>query len=108
MPAYGIDGLDQTEVCVIFQNVTAGSSGQDFLDQAFGIVHGQNQDFRSRRRFFYLPGRFNPVAKGHANIKYGNIGFELPRFFYSLAPVGSLGTDFPALLGLEEGAEPGA
>ena len=108
MPAYGVDGLDQTEVGVIFQNVTAGSCGQDFPNHALRIVHGQNQDFRSRRRFFYLPGRFNSIAKRHANIKHGNVGFELLRFFYRFASVGSLGTDFPALLGLEEGAEPSA
>jgi hypothetical protein len=99
---------NQITIRIIFQNVSARSGFENFLDQEFGVMHGENEDLRFRGKLADLAGGFHAVEEGHADVEDGHVRLELTGFLNGFTPVGSLGANLPAVPGLQEGAEAGA
>jgi len=99
---------NQITIRIILQNVAASPGFENFLDQEFGVMHGEYEDFGFRGKLADLAGGFHAVEEGHADVEDGHVRLELTGFFNGFTPVGGLGANLPTVPGLQEGAEAGA
>jgi hypothetical protein len=104
----GVDGGEEDAVGVVFEDVTAGAGVNDLLNEVFGFMHGEDEDFGIGRGFVNAASGLDAVEERHADVEDGDMWLEFGGFFDGIAAVSRLSANFPAGMGLEEGAEAGA
>ena len=104
----GVHGGEEDAVGVVFEDVAAGASVNNLLNEVVGFVHGEDEDFDFGRRFVNAASGLDAVEERHADIQDDDMRLEFGGFFDGIATVGGLSADFPAVVRFEKGAETGA
>jgi hypothetical protein len=107
--AKGIDGRDEDAVGAVFEDVAAGAGFDHLLNEIFGLVHGEDEDFGVGRRFANAASGVDTVEERHTNVEDRDVRFVLGSFVSSFAAVsGGFGANFPTGMRFNERAQPGA
>lgn len=108
MTTDSIDSGEEDTVGIIFENVTAGASFDDLLNEVIGLVHSENEDFRGGSGSVDATGGLDAVEERHTDIEDGYVRLKLGGFFDGVSAVGGFGADLPMGMGFEEGAKASA
>ena len=72
-----VDGADEIGFGGIFEQVAAGAGFEGAEDVGFVGIHAEDDDRSFRIAVGNLFGGFDAVEVGHADVEYGDVGFEL-------------------------------
>src|SRR6266403_737672 len=59
--AKSVNSSHQVTIRIVLQDISVSPCSQNLLDEQFGVVHGQNEDFRLWREFTNLAGGLDSV-----------------------------------------------
>ena len=104
----GVDSSEKNAVGIVLEDVTAGASFDDLLNEVVGFMHGEDQDFGGGGSGADTASSFDAVEERHADIEDGDVWFEFGSFFDGVATIGGFGADLPARTRFQKSAKAGA
>jgi hypothetical protein len=98
----GADGFVQLGGGGSFDEAGVGAGFLGLLSDLRGIVHGEDDDFRVGCEAPDLPGGFESVHYGHADVEDDEVGLEIEDFLYGFFTVLSFAANIPAVDAIEQ------
>ena len=102
VPACGVNGVEQSLVSFVLEDVAAGAGFDGLQEQVGGLVHSEDEDFGGGRGGANAADGPYAVEERHGDIEDDDVRFECQGFFDGVAAIGGFGDDSPTAVRFEK------